>query len=82
MIQPKILPSNMKWQFSSFSITKARITLIAWASTVAIAAPAASICKPATNTKSPIMLTTHAIATNINGDLLSQNPRNMADNTL
>ena len=71
MIQPKILPSNMKCTFL-LALRKARITLIAWASTVAIAAQQHPYVNLLTNTKSPIMLTTHAIATNINGDLLSQ----------
>ena len=57
-------------------------TLHACASTVAIAAPAASKWKPATKTKSPTILIRHATATKSKGDLLSPKPLKIADNTL
>ena len=60
----------------------ANTTLTACANTVAIAAPAASIPKCATKVRSPIILITHAIATNISGDLLSPSPRKIAASTL
>ena len=61
---------------------KANTTLIAWAKKVAMAAPAASKCNPATRTKSPIILITQATATNKRGDLLSPKPLKIADNRL
>ena len=61
---------------------KAKTTLIACAKTVAMAAPAASKCNPATRTKSPIILITQATATNKRGDLLSPKPLKIADNKL
>lgn len=60
----------------------ASTTLTAWASTVAMAAPAASIPNPATRARSPTMFTTQATSTNSRGDLLSPNPLKMAENRL
>ena len=60
----------------------ANTTLTACAATVAIAAPAASILNPATRTRSPTILITHATATNIRGDLLSPSPLNIAERRL
>jgi len=53
-----------------------------WANTVARAAPDASKCIPATNTKFPMTLTIQATPTNSSGDLLSPNPLNIADKIL
>ncbi len=52
-------------------------TLTACASTVAYAAPSAPILNTATSSRSPNILTTHAIATVISGIFESPMPRNM-----
>lgn len=62
--------------------SNANTTLTAYANTVAIAAPAASRCNPATSIRSPAIFTIQATATNISGDLLSPSPLNMADRRL
>ena len=64
------------------SINNASITLTACANTVAIAAPAASILRPATSKRSPTIFITQATATNISGDLLSPSPLKIADKRL
>lgn len=66
---------DFKWKFSFlFNNPNANNTLHTWASTVAIAAPAASKWKPATKTKSPTTLIKHATVTKSNGHLLSPKP--------
>ena len=69
---------------SSFLIrrTTAKTTLIAWAKTVAIAAPAAFMWKPATSIKSPKTFMMHATSTKSRGDLLSPSPRKIAESRL
>ena len=64
------------------SKNNAKTTLTACAVTVAIAAPAASKCSPATKIRSPAIFTTHATATNNNGDLLSPKPLKIAASRL
>lgn len=72
------------WTASDVTLAdaSASTTLTAWASTVAIAAPAASIPNPATRARSPTMFTTQATSTNSRGDLLSPSPLKMAENRL
>ena len=71
-----------KGSFFFTSIPTASATLTAWASTVAMAAPAASSPSPATRARSPTMLTTQATSTKIRGERLSPSPRKMADSRL
>ena len=78
LLNPK---SDLFMVNGSFFFKSSRIahtTLTACAITVASAAPAASICKPATKTRSPMILTIHATRTKRSGDLLSPNPRKIA----
>ncbi len=60
----------------------AKITLNACEETVAIAAPAASMWKTATSSRSPNIFTMHATSTKRSGERLSPSPRNIADNRL
>ena len=57
-------------------ITRDSATLMAWAATVAMAAPATPMPKPPTSSRSPTMLHTQAMLTVIRGILESPSPRN------
>ena len=57
-------------------------TLTVWEATVAIAAPAAPMWKPATSSRSPAMLQTLAMATVISGVRESPRPRMTLPSTL
>ena len=76
------LRANGKGSPRLFVTSRQSTTLTAWASTVAKAAPATPMPKPATKSRSPTMLTTQATDTVKSGVFESPIPRNTPPITL
>ena len=74
--------AQMKGSVRRLRIATEMSTLIVGETTVAMAAPAAPMCSPATSSRSPAILQTLAMATVISGVRESPSPRMMLPSTL